>query len=196
MSKFGRTVTRSAVSAVIMGIGMAGLLAAPAQAAPLGDGAAEVEKTCDRKVTVGNARNKGDIFHSVASTVMVEHNHVGIYASTSTIVEAPGPNRVSWSRTAAEHRVCGPVYKMSVNTVQGNRNNAANYAFTNLRGRPYDASYANNKLNSDANLNSSELVWKAYQRRGNIDLDANGGPGVYPDDIKNDGSTMVYQTIG
>ncbi|RSN49474.1 hypothetical protein DMC64_02615 [Amycolatopsis sp. WAC 04197] len=194
MSRIGRIAASSAVSAVVAGMAMTGLFAAPAQAAETGV-AASSDKNCDRKVSVGNARYKGDIFHSAASTAWVKHNHVGIYYTTKTIVEAPGGDHKSWSRTASTHRVCGPAYKMYVKAAQSSRNNAANYAYNSLRGKPYDLSFFNNKSNGDANLNCSELVWKAYKRAANIELDSNGGPGVYPDDIKNDGSTVVYQTV-
>jgi len=179
---------------------MTGLLAAPAQAAetaasPADTSSAAPNKACNGKVTLGMARNKGDLYHSSAVTVLVPHNHIGIYYTKNIVVEAPGPGSYSQSRTASTHRVCGPVYKMSVNAKQSSRDSAANYSYQKLRGRPYDKGFLNNKVNGDSKLNCSELVWKAYKRAANIELDYNGGLAVYPDDIKNDSSTVIYQTI-
>ncbi|WP_176929742.1 hypothetical protein [Lentzea albidocapillata] len=178
------------------GTAMAGLLAGPAQAtetaAPDSDFSTASDADCTRKVKVGNSRYKGDIFHSYAKTV-VPHNHVGIFYTTKTIVEAPGPKSRSQARTAATLNKCGPVYKMYVKAKQTTRNKAANYAYNDLRGRFYDLDFNKNKVNGSIFLNCSELVWRAYKTAG-IELDSNGGTGVYPNDIKNDGSTVVYST--
>ncbi|SFB02625.1 Permuted papain-like amidase enzyme, YaeF/YiiX, C92 family [Amycolatopsis marina] len=177
---------------------MVGLLGAPAQAAeaaaPNSGVSISSDKGCSKKVRVGNARYKGDIFHSSAKTAGYNHNHVGIFYTTKTIVEAPGSGSKSQARTAATLNKCGPVYKMYVKAKQTSRNKAANYAYNNLRGKAYDNNFAFNKSSSNSKLNCSELVWKAYKKAVNIELDSNGGPGVYPNNIKDDGSTVVYST--
>lgn len=53
-----------------------------------------------------------------------------------------------------------------------------NHAYNKLRGKEYDINFAFNKNNTNK-LNCSALVWFAYDHV-NIDLDKNGGPGVYP----------------
>ena len=203
MPKIGRILASSIAAGVVAGTAMAGLLVAPAQAAETAapdtsavsdadfDTASDAD--CTRKVRVGNSRYKGDIFHSYAKTV-VPHNHVGIFYTTKIVVEAPGPKSLSQARTAATLNKCGPVYKMYVKARQTTRDKAANYAYNELRGKSYDIDFAVNKINSTLRLNCSELVWRAYKAAG-IELDANGGPGVYPDDIKNDGSTVIYSTL-
>ncbi|SDJ91224.1 Permuted papain-like amidase enzyme, YaeF/YiiX, C92 family [Lentzea albidocapillata subsp. violacea] len=173
---------------------MAGLLVAPAQAAET-DPTSEVGTAssggggCTKKA-VGNARNKGDIFHSNAA-----FNHVGIYYTTKTIVEAPGTGAKSKSVTASTLKKCGPIYKMYVDTKQANRDKAANHAYNKFRDLPYDKNFFDNKDNSNGKLNCSELVWKAYKHGAGIDLDSNGGEGVYPDNIKDHKKTVVYATI-
>lgn len=92
---------------------MAGLLVAPAQAAEADPSstvgiASSDDGACTTKKTVGNARNKGDVFHSRAKTTVFKHNHVGIYYTTSTIVEAPGSGTRSRSVTADERAGTAP----------------------------------------------------------------------------------------
>jgi uncharacterized protein YycO len=199
MSKIGRILASSMAATVVAGTAMAGLLAAPAQAAETAASdigiASSDDGACTTKKTVGNARNKGDIFHSYAQTAIYKHNHVGIYYTTTTIVEAPGRDTKSRSVTASTLKKCGPIYKMSVNATQSSRDKAANYAYTHYRGKDYDLNFAGNKGSDSTKLNCSELVWKAYKNAVNIELDSNGGPGVYPNNIKDDGSTVVYATI-
>ncbi|MDX3662494.1 YiiX/YebB-like N1pC/P60 family cysteine hydrolase [Streptomyces sp. ID05-26A] len=192
MSKIGRFLA----SSIAAGMAMTGLLVAPAQAAepvtPDADFSTASDADCSKKVKVGNSKYKGDIFHSFAKTV-VPHNHVGIFYTTKIVVEAPGPKSLSQARTAATLNKCGPVHKMYVKAKQTTRNKAANYAYNELRGKSYDIDFAVNKINSTLRLNCSELVWRAYKAAG-IELDHNGGTGVYPNDILADTSTVTYST--
>jgi uncharacterized protein YycO len=200
MSRIGRVLAKSFAATVVAGTALAGLLVAPAQAAEA-DASSEVGITssddgaCKTKKTVGNARNKGDVFHSYAKTTVFKHNHVGIYYTTKTIVEAPGSGSKSRSVTASTLKKCGPIYKMFVNTTTPNRIKAADHAYNKFRGLEYDTNFADNKKTNNGKLNCSELVWKAYEHGAGIDLDSNGGLGVYPDNIKDHDRTVVYQTI-
>jgi hypothetical protein len=205
MPKIGRFLASSIAASVVAGTAMAGLLVAPAQATEVAPAQATETATpdadfdtasdadCTKKVKVGNSRYKGDIFHSYAKTV-VPHNHVGIFYTTKTVVEAPGPTSRSQARTAATLNKCGPVLKMYVKAKQTTRDKAANYAYNELRGKFYDIDFNNNKTNTSLLLNCSELVWRAYKAVG-IELDANGGTGVYPNDIVLDDSTIVYSIL-
>lgn len=203
MSRIGRIFASSIAATVVAGTAMTGLLVAPAQATEAETAAASNpvavassdDGACKKKKTVGNARNKGDIFHSYAKTAVYKHNHVGIYYTTKTIVEAPGKGKKSRSVTASTLKKCGPIYKMYVKAKQTSRNKAANYAYKHYRGKAYDTNFAFNKSSDSKKLNCSELVWKAYKYAVNIELDSNGGPGVYPNNIKDDGSTVRYATI-
>ncbi|MBN6041193.1 YiiX/YebB-like N1pC/P60 family cysteine hydrolase [Amycolatopsis sp. 195334CR] len=200
MSKIRRSLASSVAAAVVAGTAMAGLFAVPAQAAeadassPIAIASSD-DGACKTKKTVGNARNKGDVFHSYAKTAIFKHNHVGIYYTTKTIVEAPGKDSKSRSVTASTLKKCGPIYKMYVKAKQSSRDKAANYAYNNYRGKEYDTNFALNKSSDSKKLNCSELVWKAYKNAVDIELDGDGGPAVFPDDIKDDGSTVVYATI-
>ena len=54
--------------------------------------------------------------------------------------------------------------------------------------------FANKSVNSD-NYNCSQLVWASYKSAdSNIDLDADGGSGVYPKDIADSPMTHEYET--
>jgi uncharacterized protein YycO len=200
MSRIRRILAKSVAATVVAGTAMTGLLAGSAQAAEPDPSSAvgiasSDDGACTTKRTVGNARFKGDVFHSYAKTAVFKHNHVGIYYTRDTIVEAPGSGTRSRSVTASTLKKCGPIYKMYVSTNQSNRDKAANHAYNKFRGMEYDTNFADNKDNSNGKINCSELVWKAYKHGADIDLDSNGGPGVYPDNIKDDSSTVVYQTI-
>lgn len=66
-------------------------------------------------------------------------------------------------------------------------------------GKDYDYDYENNKLNTTSNnkkFNCSELVYKAWKFNGTIsvDLDSNGGTGVYPNNIKDSKYTKLIYT--
>ena len=80
---------------------------------------------------------------------------------------------------------------MYVKAQQSTRNEAANYADNALRGKSYDLDVAGNKPHGAGKLNCSELVGRAYQAAG-IELDANGGPGVYPNNLKDDGQHPIF----
>jgi len=139
----------------------------------------------------GAARNKGDLMYSVASTFGINHGHSAIYYTTSTVVHAIGPGVNSRSENAFNKiGRKGGIELQSVSTTAANRNKAANYAYNNLRNKPYDNVFASNKKTINK-LNCSSLVWRAYMHV-KIDLDSNGGPGVYPADIRNSRLTTTY----
>lgn len=202
MRKIGRFLASSIAASVMAGTALTGLLVAPAQAAETAtpdtsavsdaDFDTASDASCTKKVKVGDARYKGDIFYSHAKTAQVPHDHVGIFYTTKTVVEAPGGESRSQARTAATLNKCGPVHKMYVKAKQTTRNKAANYAYNELRGKKYDNNWYVNKINGSNEVNCSELVWRAYKAAG-IELDAHG-TAVLPVDIKNDGSTVIYST--
>ncbi|MFV0499865.1 MAG: hypothetical protein ACK5NF_07590 [Bacilli bacterium] len=62
--------------------------------------------------------------------------------------------------------------------------------------RPYDFDFANNKqftAAEDLKYNCSELVWKAWKTKAGVDLDSNGGSGVYPNNIKDSSRTKFVK---
>lgn len=129
-------------------------------------------------------------------------NHVGLYTKTNKITEAL-LNGVK-TRTVGKNMKEYPfvVYKVSTT-----KDGSARYSYTDRKlvatwgenqvGKDYDTNFANNKKNTTANnkkMNCSELVWKSWKFKKNVDLDSNGGPGVYPNNIKNSKLTKQITT--
>jgi uncharacterized protein YycO len=150
--------------------------------------------TCIRR-EVGNSKYRGDIFWATASTYGVPHGHMGIYYYVNNVIEARGSGYLSNSFSVAGRTYCAKIQKMDVYTSIATQNKAADYAYNNLRGKKYNSNFAFNKGSNISSLNCSELVWKAYKRSVNIDLDHDGGYGVYPNDVLQSSKTRVYQTI-
>lgn len=139
----------------------------------------------------GLSRNKGDVMYSKAWTG-INHGHSAIYYTKDRVVHAPGTGQKSRSESANNRiGLKNGIQLQSVSTSQTNRNKAANYAYNNLRNKPYDLAFANNKK-TISKLNCSGLVWNAYKKSVNIDLDSNGGPGVYPSNIRDSSKTVTY----
>ncbi|WP_143180520.1 hypothetical protein [Bowdeniella nasicola] len=173
------------------------LKAAAKEEAAIGDSAATADSIDIRSGGGGtrklvNATQKGDIFYTPARTLTYNHAHVGIYNSTSTVVHAPGEGLSRQDKIGNVEVSRGSTRLMTVWTTQGKRNSAANYAYNHLRNRPYRINFAFNKTKNGA-INCSQLVWVAYHDGSGIDLDSDGGPGVYPHDILYSRSTHVYK---
>jgi len=145
-------------------------------------------------IQLGNAVRKGDIFVASAG-IFGAYGHTGIYVSKGIIVHAPGLGQVSRYDYANDFEVGSGAVKQYVKTTQANRDAAANYAYDYMRGKPYNIFFAGNKHVPADTYNCSQLVWGAYKHIVNIDLDGNGGPGVYPYDIKGSSLTVTYATL-
>lgn len=139
----------------------------------------------------GPARHKGDIMYSKAWTG-INHGHVAIYYTTKTVVHAPGIGEKSRAESANNKiGLKNGIQLLEVKTSQSNRDKAANRAYNKYRNKPYNINFIMNKSNEDK-LNCSSLVWFSYKKGASIDLDANGGPGVYPSDIRDSSLTKKY----
>ncbi|EFG47013.1 hypothetical protein HMPREF0183_1716 [Brevibacterium mcbrellneri ATCC 49030] len=136
----------------------------------------------------------GDIFYNPASTVGIQHGHVGIYAVNDYIVEAPGIGKLSHR----VHHSTVKVYKTSqllyVKITETRRRSAGKYARDKLQKKPYRKNFAVNKDPYADRMNCSQLVWAAYKNSVKVDLDGNGGPGVYPKDIVKSTKTKTWRT--
>ena len=84
---------------------------------------------------------------------------------------------------------------MDVKTSQTKRNKAGSYAYNKLRGKKYSANFAVNKKTGSAKMNCSQLVWAAYKASVKIDLDGNGGLGVYPYNTRIRSTRTHHNTI-
>lgn len=129
-------------------------------------------------------------------------NHVGLYTKTDKITEALD-NGVK-TRTVGKNMQEYPFNIYMVTTAAGgntryllsDRQEVASWAVAQV-GKKYDANFANNKLNTTANnekMNCSELVWKSWKFKKGVDLDSNGGPGVYPNNIKDSNRTRLVSS--
>lgn len=160
----------------------------------------------------------GDIFFVDSDSAW---NHVGIYVASTTIMESmPKDGVQKWSiynkesyqkpvNRPADNSNDSCILRVKNANVQG----AVNWVnVSSIIGTPYDYDFLDNKndiylinvgtadmpiyeehLESDA-YNCSELVWKAYKKGCNIDLDSNGGLGVYPNNIKDDNDVYVVNS--
>lgn len=131
----------------------------------------------------------GYVFFSPSRTSGVPHGHTGIYTARTWIVEAPGGSTRSRSVWADDAHVERGTLVQSVNASWETRTGAAITA-NSLLGRPYNYNFAFNKNANGSRMNCSQLVWAAYKRNG-IDLDSNGGPGVYPTNIRDSVHTVT-----
>ncbi|GAB3174664.1 hypothetical protein GCM10027059_47220 [Myceligenerans halotolerans] len=142
-------------------------------------------------VLLGSAQRRGDVFWSPSSTAGVEHGHDGIYYTTSSIVEAPGTGELSRLVSAAQRYVPEGSLKQAVSATTAQRESAADYAHDAMLGREYNVIFWANK-SYDGAVNCSQLVWATYHATSGIDLDGNGGWGVYPNDIRDSSLTSTY----
>lgn len=163
----------------------------------------------------------GDIFFVDSDSAW---NHVGLYQSTAIIVESMPADGVQFWSIYSQESYQAPVTDpadgsndsciLRVSSLsQTSRNSAAVWPRNNVTaGTPYDYDFLNNKADfymvnqgsldmpyyvtypeSDA-YNCSELVWKAFKKTAGVDLDHNGGLGVYPNDIYNSSLTDKTNT--
>ncbi len=102
-----------------------------------------------------------------------------------------------------------PAYIQHVMTTQVRRNAAAERAYRTLQFIKYHNAFYDNRhrsiqaifdssgvfLESYEVVNCSQLVWLAYREATGIDLDANGGLGVYPTDLTNSALTSTYRIV-
>lgn len=144
--------------------------------------------------TLGHGKKKGDIYYAPASTLSINHGHTGMYYSTTTLIEAPGLGSRVTVLNADTKRVGSGAQKQTVLVHQDQRNSAADWAHTK-RGREYNTNFAFNKRVDAEKYNCSQLVWAAFVTAAGIDLDSNGGAGVYPTNIRDSSYTETYQTL-
>ncbi len=83
---------------------------------------------------------------------------------------------------------------MYVNVKEKARVRTGWYAQDHLLNKPYNIYFATNKKPYGKKMNCSQLVWAAYKNSAKVDLDGNGGPGVYPKDIVKSSKTKTWRT--
>lgn len=143
-----------------------------------------------RTVYLGNADRIGDVFFKPSTLT-----HTGIYHLKSYFTEAPGLGKRARSTRARTYETVQATSKMYVRTTTSRREKSGAFARTQVP-KKYSANFAFNKNKNypytRETYNCSALVWASY-RNHSIDLDGNGGTGVYPSNIKNSSMTVTYE---
>ncbi len=133
-----------------------------------------------------DSSNKGDIFFETASTAGIEHGHVGLYYSDNILVESmPGDGVRTIDRSNKAVASGAKILAVKDTAASTSQKEAAvDWAYSRV-GDAYSYNFISNRLKTcDKEKNCSKLVWCAYKIEADIDLDANGGLGVYPTDIR------------
>lgn len=137
---------------------------------------------------------RGDFYYTPSATAYINHGHVGLYYSSSTIVESIYPSGVRSISANVRTVDKGAVVK-SISTTSTNKNNATNWAYTQI-GQPYSLNFANNRNTGHTGAkNCSKLIWSAFQLHGGLDLDVDQGFGVYPRDVRDATQTRHIRSI-
>ncbi|GAA0068684.1 hypothetical protein UT300003_02070 [Clostridium sardiniense] len=144
--------------------------------------------------TLGAPKYNGDIFYEPASTVFVEHGHVGTYWTADTVIESmPKIGVRSINRRNKQVQKGSKIFTLS-GVSAATQNTASNWAHSRI-GDKYSYNFATNRKTSHTGAkNCSKLVWSSYMTKANLDIDANGGLGVYPKDILNYSKSVVYKS--
>jgi len=142
----------------------------------------------DKTERLSASRYAGDIFWYDSMT-----DHVGLYSKTTWIIEAPGTGKVVTELLAEDKPAPVNTSKMYVNVSQAKRDASVAWARTK-KGKPYNNNFAFNRIVEHATYNCSQLVWAAYTKSAGIDLDSNGGTGVYPGNIRGSKYNVIYST--
>ncbi|MGW5982717.1 YiiX/YebB-like N1pC/P60 family cysteine hydrolase [Bacillus mycoides] len=168
------------------------------------EGQKETEKTNEKSdfqtlggsggvYTITNS-TKGNIYYTPSQTAYLDHGHVGLYYLPDTIVESVPSTGVRTIKTSNRLVDAGAVIQ-TVSTSTQNKENAVNWAYSEV-GEPYSYNFMNNRnTGHDGAKNCSKLVWSAFLLKANIDLDKDGGLGVYPRDIRDSGYTSTIKTF-
>ena len=100
-------------------------------------------------------------------------------------------NKINISRSSYNYTSLGTALPGAIFYTPGAADWARELA---LLSRPYnDAFWANKSCETTDNYNCSQLVWCAYNAITTINLDYNGGFGVYPNDIISS-NNLTYAT--
>ncbi|MHC0036355.1 YiiX/YebB-like N1pC/P60 family cysteine hydrolase [Pseudoneobacillus sp. C159] len=146
-------------------------------------------------VSVGTS-SKGNFFYTASYTAYLNHGHVGMYYSSGTIVESVPSTGVRTISTTNRLVDKGAAVVKSVTTTSTNKTNAANWAYSRVGIDAYSYNFANNRNTSHyGDKNCSKLIWSAYKLNGGLDLDVDGGFGVYPRDVRDAKQTAVVRNI-
>lgn len=142
---------------------------------------------------LGYPEYNGDIFYEPATTFSVQHGHVGIYYTSEIIVESMPSDGVN-KRYRSNKRVetGARIFTLS-NVGVDSSDSASNWAYGEI-GESYTYNFATNRTTGYYGAkNCSKLVWSAYMVTTGVDIDKDGGLGVYPRDILNYPNVRIYR---
>lgn len=153
----------------------------------------------------GEARHRGDYFFSKSCTFNFNHGHNGIFINSRDTVEASNEETprhkpgvfVSRGSAFSKSRIEPRMY--AVKAQDWEKDKAADVA-EGYPGRnmSYNNSFYDNRKSGDGvtSMNCSQVVWAAWWDSSShkIDLDHDGGPGVYPKDLARTGWSNEYPT--
>ncbi|MCM3731901.1 hypothetical protein M3196_09510 [Fictibacillus nanhaiensis] len=146
-------------------------------------------------VSVGTS-TKGNFYYTASQTAYLNHGHVGMYYTSSTIVESVPDTGVRTISTTLRKVDQGDAQVKSVTTTTTNRENAATWAYSRVGIDDYSYNFVTNRTTSHyGDKNCSKLIWSAYKLNGNLDLDVDGGLGVYPRDVRDAPGTSLVRNI-
>ncbi|MBD8499635.1 hypothetical protein [Paenibacillus arenosi] len=137
---------------------------------------------------------KGTFFYQPAATFGVPHGHIGIYYSTTQIVEAANSTLGIRKASVSGRKVEGGSRIQTVNSTSTTQDsNAANWANGKVGGS-YNNNFVSNRSCGGSSFNCSQLVWCAFKQVVGIDIDKDGGWGVYPKDIRDSSLVNTIKT--
>lgn len=138
--------------------------------------------------------SKGNIYYTNSYTAYYNHGHVGMYSAADKIVESvPGDGVRQIAYNARDVEDNSIVQSVSVTSSQ--KTAAADWAVSKV-GDAYSFNFINNRnTGHDGAKNCSKLLWSAFLLKAGIDVDSNGGAGVYPRDITSSSYTTTIATI-
>jgi len=139
---------------------------------------------------------RGYIFYTPASTWGLDHGHVGMYYTSTSIVESvPGDGVRHISAYTRRVENTGAVLKR-VNTSSTNINAAVDWAVSRIGVDGYSYNFATNRETSHyGDKNCSKLIWSAFMLKAGIDIDVDKGLGVYPRDIRDSGYMIHVRNL-
>lgn len=143
---------------------------------------------------------QGYYTYSFARNFGVNHGHNVLFVQACQAIHAPGSGQ-NLTRVGSNHRLWYKnAYPAHIRRVDGASINAHDRAAALAENRyarnlPYNSNFAFNKTVWDNKYNCSQLVWAAWQYSNDTDLDDNGGPGVYPEDLWKSRKTVINRYL-
>ncbi|WP_110113500.1 YiiX/YebB-like N1pC/P60 family cysteine hydrolase [Bacillus sp. CGMCC 1.16541] len=140
--------------------------------------------------------SKSHIYYTPSQTAYLDHGHVGLYYTASTIVESvPSTGVRTISASVRKVDSTGAVIKSVKNATAAQKDAAANWAYSQV-GDSYSYNFATNRTTSHYEAkNCSKLVWSAFLLKAGLDLDKDKGLGVYPRDVRDAPDTTLVRNI-